>query len=55
MKINVVNYQSNANCYVRHEIIYNTRVLKSNLCNYNEVYILVRGDIINAAHNNPTP
>ena len=26
-------------------IIYSTEVLNSNLCNYNHVYILVRGDI----------
>ena len=27
------------------EITYNTEVLKSNLCDYNNAYILVRGDI----------
>ena len=26
------------------EIIYNTEVLKSNLCDYNDVCILLRGD-----------
>ena len=31
------------------EIIYNTEVLKSNLCDYNDVCILVRGDITVAA------
>ena len=30
---------------VGNEIIYNTEVLKSNLCDYNNTYILVRGDI----------
>ena len=30
---------------VGKEIIYNTEVLKSNLCYYNEAYFLVRGDI----------
>ena len=30
---------------LRNEIISNTEVLKYNLCNYNNVYILVRGDI----------
>ena len=28
-----------------NEITYNTEILKSNLCDYNNVYILVRGDI----------
>ena len=28
-----------------NEVIYNTEVLKSNLCDYNDAYILVRGDI----------
>ena len=28
-----------------NDIIYNTEVLKSNLCNYNDTYILVKGDI----------
>ena len=27
------------------KLIYNTEVLKSNLCDYNDAYILVRGDI----------
>ena len=29
----------------RNEIIYNTDVLRSNLCDYNNAYILVRGEI----------
>ena len=33
------------NCNVGNEIIYTTEVLKSNLCDYNDTYILVRGDI----------
>ena len=37
-----------------NQIIYNA-VLKSNLCDYKDAYILVRGDIVTAAHNNPTP
>ena len=37
--------QSNANYDVVNEIIYNTEVLKSTLCNFNDVYILVRGNI----------
>ena len=36
---------SNANYDVGNEIKYNTEVLKSNLCDHNDVYILVRGDI----------
>ena len=40
---------------VVNEIICNTEVLKSNLCDYNDVYILVRGDIIPVIHNNITP
>ena len=34
---------------VGNEIIYNTEVLKSNLCDCNDVFILVRGDITVAA------
>ena len=41
---NIVNDQSNANYDVGNKIIYNTEVLKSNICDYN-VYISVRGDI----------
>ena len=44
-KWNIVNYESNTNCDVGNEIIYNTEVLKSNLCDYNDACILVRGDI----------
>ena len=44
-KWNIVNDRSNANCDVRNEIIFNTEVLKSNLCDNNDAYILVRGDI----------
>ena len=42
---NTVNDQSNANHDEGNKIIYNTEVLKSNLCGYNDSYILVRGDI----------
>ena len=51
-KWNIVNDPSNANYYPRNEIIYNTEVLKSNLCDYKGAYILVRGNIVTAAHNN---
>ena len=44
-KQDIVHVQSNTNYDVRNEIIYNTEVLKSNLCDYNDAYILVRGDI----------
>ena len=54
-KWNIVNDQSNADYDVGNEIIDNTEVLKSNLCNYSDTYILLRGDIITAAHNNQTP
>ena len=33
-----------------NEIIFNTEVLKSNLCNYNDAYILVRGNITIIRH-----
>ena len=42
---NIVNYQSNENYNVGNEIIYDTEVLKSNLCDYNDAYILVTGTI----------
>ena len=35
-----------ANYGVENEINYNTEVLKSNICDYNDVYILVRCDIL---------
>ena len=44
-KWSIVNDQSNANYDVVNKIIYNTEVLKSNVCDYNDAYILVRGDI----------
>ena len=44
-KWNVDNDQSNANYDVGNEILYNTEVLRSNLCDYNDAYILVKGDI----------
>ena len=34
-----------------NEIIYRKEVLKSNLCDYNDAYILVRGDIIIISRN----
>ena len=35
-KQNIVNDQSNANFNVGNEIIYNTEVLKSDRCDYND-------------------
>ena len=32
-------------CHATNEITYYTEVLKSNLCGYNDAYILLRGDI----------
>ena len=50
-KWNIVNNQSNVNYNVGNEIIDNTEVLKSNLCMYNDAYILVRGDTFTTTHN----
>ena len=44
-KLNIVNDQSNASYDVGNEIIYNTEILKSNLCDHNDVSILIRGDV----------
>ena len=41
----IVNDQSNTNYSVGNEIIYSTEVLKSNLCDYNNGYILVGGNV----------
>ena len=38
--------QPNASYDVGNEIIYNSDILKSNLCDYNDSYILVRGKIV---------
>ena len=50
----IVNDQSNANCDVGNETVYNTEVSKSYLCHYNDTYILVRGDTVITTHNIPT-
>ena len=44
-KWNIFNDTSNANYYTRDEVIYNAEILKYNLCDYNDAYILVLGDI----------
>ena len=38
-KRNILNYQTNASHYVGNEITFNTVVLKSNLCFFNNGYI----------------
>ena len=42
---NIVNDLSNPKYDVGNEIIYNTQVLKCNLCDYNDAYILVKRHI----------
>ena len=44
-KWNIVNDNSKTKYHVGNQITYNTEVLKSNLCDYNDPYILVRGNI----------
>ena len=44
-KWNIVNDQSKVNYDLGNKIIYNAEVLKSNLYDYANAYILVRGDI----------
>ena len=45
-KWNIVNNNSESNYDATNEITNNTEILKSNLCDYNDAYILVRDDII---------
>ena len=47
---NIVNDQSNTNHDLGNEIMYNKEVLKSNLCDYNDDCILVRGNITGIGH-----
>ena len=51
---NLVNDQLNANCNVGYEIICSTEVLKSNLSNFNNSSILVRGNITIKGRNDAT-
>ena len=44
-KWNIANDQSNVSYDVGNKIVYNTDVLKSNFCDNNDFYILLRGDI----------
>ena len=48
-KWNIVNDQTNYDG--GNETIYNPEVLKYNLCDYNNVYILVRGNLTVIGHN----
>ena len=50
-KWNIANDQSKVNYDIGSETVYNTEVLKSNLCDYNNAYILVRGDITTMGQN----
>ena len=49
-KWNIVNDQSNVSYDSGKETIYNTEVLKSNLCDFNDAYIFVKGYITIAGH-----
>ena len=44
-KWNIVNDNSKANYGVGNQITYNTEISKSNLCDYNDAYILIGADI----------
>ena len=44
-KWSIFSNNSKANYGVGNEITYSIEVLKSNFCDYNDAYILVRGDI----------
>ena len=45
-KWNIVNDNSKSNYDTTNEITYNSEILKSNICDFNDAYILVTGDII---------
>ena len=49
-KWNIGNDNSKTNYDAANEITYNTEVLKSNICDYNDAYILVKGDITITGH-----
>ena len=44
-KWNIVNDKPKSNYEVTNEITYNTEIWKSNVCDYNDACILVRGHI----------
>ena len=47
---NIVNDNSKRNYDAESEIIYNTEVLNSNLCDYNDTDVLARGNITIIGH-----
>ena len=49
-KWNIVNDNLKANHNAANEVTYNAEVLKSSLCDYDDAYILVRGDITIIGH-----
>ena len=49
-KWNIANFSSKANYDVANEITYNLEVLKSNLCDFNDAYILERDSITIIGH-----
>ena len=49
-KWNIIDDSSKTNYGVGSEIIYVTEFLKSNLCDFNDAYILVRGNITIMGH-----
>ena len=49
-KQNIFNDQSNTYYDEENDITYHTRVLRSNLCDFNDAHILVRGDITIIGH-----
>ena len=44
-KSNIVNDQQSANYDVGNELTYKSEALKSNLCDYNDAYMVIRGGI----------
>ena len=54
-KWKIVNDQSNVNYDGGNELMQNAEDLKSNPCDYNDAYILVKCNIVTTAHNNPIP
>ena len=53
-KWNNINGQWYRNYDVGNKFIYIVKILKSNFCNYNDAFILVRVNIIITRYNNPT-
>ena len=49
-KWNIANFNSKADYDVANEITYNLEVLKSNLCDFNDAYILERDSITIIGH-----